>query len=113
MYQQDWMKQVSGAMGPQQGQSPTPKPQGQQMPQKTKFTVDDLKEIMNVIMPAIDYPGPAVRAAQSMLPPGNFSETMTVVPPKNFTEMMTMIPPAPRPRLLPTQQAVVPIGIYE
>jgi hypothetical protein len=97
------------AMRPQQ----TPQQPKPQMPQKTKFTVDDLKEIMGVIMPAIDYPGPAVRAAQSMLPPGSFTESTEYPEGPLMRLVQNMIPPAPRPRLLPTQQAVLPPGYYE
>lgn len=142
MYQQDWMKQVSGAMGPQQGQSPTPKPQIQ-TPQKTKFTIDDLKEIMGVLM----GPSSAGSASQafekvyekpvqvtSMYPQvsPNYPTSLrpgfpdvgdyggSPIPESAYKELAMAMNaqriPYPKPasaRLLPTQQAVVPIGIYE
>lgn len=86
---------------------PTSQPQQkQQMPQKTKFTVDDLMEIMKVIMPIVDYPGAAMRAVKTVLPHGE--------PPSGLMRYVQYeVPPAPRPRLLPTQQAVIPPGYFE
>lgn len=95
---------------------PTSQPQQKpQTPQKTKFTVDDLMEIMNVIMPIVDYPGAAMRAVKTVLPPGNYNESMSYGEPPSglMRAVQYAVPPAPRPRLLPTQQAVLPPGYYE
>lgn len=80
-------------------------------PQKTKFTVDDLKEIMNVLMPAIDYPGAATRA---VIPPGNFTETVGYGKPEMAMNLRRIpVPEQPRVRVIPGQPTVVPPGYYE
>lgn len=83
-------------------------------PQKTKFTVDDLKEIMGVIMPAIDYPGPLVRSLGVQAipnPPAPIFEPSPMV--RTVNAVPVVPPPAPRVRIIPNQTAVVPPGYYE
>lgn len=139
MYQQDLTNQMASAMRPQQGaQTSMPKPQVQ-TPQKTKFTIDDLKEIMGVLM------GPSSGGATSQVfqKPAQVADLVPQVSPSYPTSLRPGFPdvgvyggspipesvydeigmamnaqriPYPKPasaRLLPTQQAVLPVGIYE
>lgn len=111
-------------------------------PQKTKFTVDDLKEIMGVLGGAAvtlplggsipqfrpsDIPVAVQRFSEALpsgimgtplsqvvIPPGNFNETVGYgEPPMAMNLRRIPIPEQPRVRVIPGQPSVVPPGYYE